>query len=242
MIRFKDIHIPKPCSVDYDSLTGNEIKRFCDSCKKHVYDFRGKDEAYLNEVYQKTGKVCGIYYEDQIQGPSFKTQRSFYRTLLTKIIGIGLLIKTLFTSHEAEAAKPVPYQITQISYDSIGVKTIYKGKTNDISINDINIACYVNDTLFKLYNLSYNEMLYLPSSFHPNDKIRISVSTIKRNIVKHQIGGNKPSFYSTRTKVYNFIFRDIDKVILRINFNKKIILSRKNRTVITGMVCPTNFW
>jgi len=242
MIRFKDIQIPKPCTVDYDSLPGNEVKRFCSSCEKHVFDFRGKDEEYLNEVYQTTGKVCGIYYEEQIKRPSLKIQRSFYRTLLTKIIGIGLLIKTVISSHEVEAATLSPYQITQVSEDSVGVKTIYKRKNNEVSINDINIFCYVNDTLFKLYNLSYNEMIYLPSSFHPDDKIRLTVSTTRRNIVKHQRRKHKPSLYSTRTKVYNFIFKDIDRATLRINLNKKIILSRKNRTAITGMVCPNNFW
>ena len=242
MIRFKDIQIPKPCSVDYDALPGDEVKRFCDSCEKHVYDFRGKNETYLNEVYQRTGMVCGIYYEDQIQRPSLKLQRPYYYSFITKVLSFGFFIKTFLTSHEAEAVKPVPYQITQISYDSIGVKTIYKRKNNEVLINDINIFCYVNDTLFKLYNLSYNEMLYLPSSFHPDDKIRLTVSTTRRNIVKHQRRKHKPSLYSTRTKVYNFIFKDIDRVTLRINFNKKIILSRKNRTAITGMVCPNNFW
>ena len=75
MIRFKDINIPNPCSVDYDSLPYDEVKRFCGSCEKHVYDFRGKDEAYLNEVFRQTGKVCGIYYEDQISKPALKKQQ-----------------------------------------------------------------------------------------------------------------------------------------------------------------------
>jgi len=110
MICFKDIQIPKPCSVDYDSLSGNEVNRFCGSCEKHVYDFRGKDEGYLNEVYQITGKVCGIYYEDQIKRKSSKIQRPFYRTLMNQIIGVGLFIKTVISSHEAEAATFIPYK------------------------------------------------------------------------------------------------------------------------------------
>ena len=84
MIRFKDIHIPKPCSVDYDALPGNEVKRFCGSCEKHVYDFRGKDEAYLNEVYQQTGKLCGIYDKDKIN-TSYRFRPSLFQSLLKTI-------------------------------------------------------------------------------------------------------------------------------------------------------------
>ena len=149
MIRFKDIHIPKHCSVDYDTLIGNEVKRFCGSCEKHVYDFRGKDEMYLNEVFKATGKVCGIYYEDQIQKSSLKTHRPFYYAFVTKLIGIMLFLKALLSSHDAEATRPNQYQITQTSEDSVGVKTIYKGKSNKATKYDTEIDCYVNDSLFK---------------------------------------------------------------------------------------------
>ena len=66
MIRFKDISIPKPCSVNYDSLPYNEVKRFCGSCEKHVYDFRGKDETYLNKILLHEPDTCGIFYMDEL--------------------------------------------------------------------------------------------------------------------------------------------------------------------------------
>jgi hypothetical protein len=117
MIRYKDISIPKPCSVDYDLLPGDEVKRFCNSCEKHVYDFRGKNEAYLNEIYQTTGKVCGIYYEDQIQATTLKKQRPFYYSFVTKIISVGLFLKTILSAHDTQALI-TPAPITQQATDS----------------------------------------------------------------------------------------------------------------------------
>ncbi|WP_299250578.1 hypothetical protein [uncultured Cytophaga sp.] len=243
MIKFKDISIPKPCSIDYDAWPGDEVKRLCGRCEKHVYDFRAKDEAYLNEVFRATEKVCGIYYADQIQSPTSKIQRTYFYALTAKIIGILLFIKTLLSSFDTEATKPNTYPIIQLINDSSKVNTIYKGRDNGTSIDDITIECYVNDTLFKTYYLSYKETLYLPNSLHPNDKIKLIVSTTRRNIVIQKKGTrHKASYYSTNTKRYNFIFKEIHSISIKINYNKKIFLSSKKRTAVTGLICPANFW
>jgi hypothetical protein len=104
MIRFKNIHIPKPCSVDYDSLLYDEVKRFCGNCKKHVYDFRGKDEVYFNSIINAYGKVCGVFYQDDIQPITFKIKRKFYYAFAAKLIGAMLFIKTLLSSDHAQAS------------------------------------------------------------------------------------------------------------------------------------------
>jgi hypothetical protein len=231
MIRFKDIHIPKPCSVDYDSLPGNEVKRLCGSCEKHVYDFRGKDEAYLNEVYQRTGMVCGIYYEDQIQRPSLKIQRSFYRTLLTKIIGIGLFIKTVISSYEAEAATLSPYQISQVSEDSVGVKVKFKDRPTVSSY--YNISIYINDTLYKYHINADKGFIYLPDTIKVTDKIKVIVNRTSPSRYKHISN-------VVKHKEYNFRLSESDWMTVLVNYNKKFTLFRRRQVV--GVSSSEDFW
>ncbi|SFX53880.1 hypothetical protein [Cytophaga hutchinsonii] len=67
MIRFKDIHIPIYVLLNTISYKVMLLSAFAAAVKNYVYDFRGKDQPYLNTVFAANGNVCGIYYADQIQ-------------------------------------------------------------------------------------------------------------------------------------------------------------------------------
>lgn len=231
MIRFKDIHIPKPCSVDYDNLPGNEVKRFCSSCEKHVYDFRGKDEAFLNEVFQNTGKVCGIYYEDQIQRSSLKIQRPFYYAFITKIIGVGLFLKTLFNTYDTSATIPIVHQI-QEAVDSTGINVEFKNRPyNDCQYA---LSIYINDTLYKSKVNANNGFLYLPDSIQSIDKIKVIVKRTK----VHMLMSNKIKVYTVRHKKYNFTLKNYEEIKVKISFKKHFTIKRKKR--LAGV--PVGWW
>lgn len=249
MIHFKDISIPKPCSVDYDTLPGDKIKRFCGSCEKHVYDFRGKDEAYLNEIFQATGKVCGIYYKDQIQTSGAKTNCSFYSSVTTKLIGIGLFFKTIFTTHDTNAAIIKTHQTIQKSTDSTRIKTVYKGHDNKKSSYEAEIKVYVNNTFKEYLTLQYQNNIYLSDSINPTDEIKLIVTTIRYNVPSSTRKTNSKKYkpfkgqYTTEDKKeYHFNFSDSEKITIKINFHRIIHLFLRKRHPITGLVCPSNFW
>lgn len=190
MIRFKDISIPKPCSVDYDSLPGTDVKRFCGSCLKDVYDFREKDEVYLNEFFHSTGKVCGLYYQDQIQKPRLQTQRPIYYMFATKIISLGLFIKTLLGTHDTNAAIINTNKTIQTIDDTSKVKTIYRGKYNRHAIFTVNINIYINNSLQESYSLLNSQTIWLPDSIKQIDQIKLIVSKIRHNLPAHQKRSN----------------------------------------------------
>ena len=217
MIRFKDIQIPKPCSVDYDSLPGNEVKRFCDSCEKHVYDFRGKDEAYFNSIIKSHGKVCGIFHEDDIQATTLKIKRSFYHAFAAKMIGVLLFLKTLLSSYHAQASSIKTHTITQQSTDSTGVKVEIKNRSTQYQAYLLDI--FINN---KLYESGANlddgtGFIWLPDSLKENDRIRVVVK----------------EYYEYRYKIhykeYNFNYNEYEKITIKIKFHKKleIHLSKK---------------
>jgi hypothetical protein len=68
MSRFKssldDVRVAAPCSVDWDSMYGNERIRFCDQCKLNVYNLSEMTRTEAERlVGQAEGRVCIRYYQ-----------------------------------------------------------------------------------------------------------------------------------------------------------------------------------
>jgi hypothetical protein len=58
-IRVEQIHIPNPCTQNWNKLKGQDGKKFCDICQKHVHDVTNKTQDDLDELLnQNQGRVC----------------------------------------------------------------------------------------------------------------------------------------------------------------------------------------
>ena len=226
MIRYKDISIPKPCSVDYDALPGDEVKHFCGSCEKQVYDFRGKDEAYFNSIINRYGKVCGIFHKDDIQATTLKIKHPFYHVFAAKLIGVGLFLKTLLNSHDVEASTTYMQATTQQSTDSTGVKVEIKNR-DDYYLN-YSIDIFINNTLYKSgNNLDKNTgYIGLPDSLIEHDKIKVVIhrSKIKSHTEIHRV----------KKRTYNFTYIESNKITIQITNTQKAILIKKRRPQAAG--------
>lgn len=220
MIRFKDISIPSPCSVDYDSLPGDQVKRFCDSCRKHVYDFRGKDEAYFNSIINTHGKVCGVFYEDEIKETTTPIRSSFYQSFAAKIIGAGIFIRTLFASDPARSSPPQKHAVTQQVNDSTGIKVEHKNKDKR-NRRSYSIEIFINNVFYKSGDRLDEEtgFIWLPDTLKPNDQVRIIINEFKR-------------YERTRKnhiKEYNFLFNEAEEITVKIKYHNKLIHFPKRR-------------
>ncbi len=226
MIRFKDIQIPKPCSVEYDLLPGNETKRFCGSCEKHVYDFRDKDETYLNQIFQETGKVCGIYYADQIQPSSLNTKRSFYYTLAAKFIGAGLFFKSLFSMQDVHASTTTSFPPTteQEPITKNGVKVQVKDHNSRIDFYQIEIS--INDSLYTYVLNQEDSIIHLPDHVQPEDNIKIIIRKSKKKL--------NYSVIKTKGKKYSFKYKNAETITIQINSNRHLKLFKRRRPQIMG--------
>ncbi len=60
----KQVRIASPCHVDWDSMTGDERKRFCGACKLNVYNISemSKQEA-ASFIRQSEGRTCVRFYQ-----------------------------------------------------------------------------------------------------------------------------------------------------------------------------------
>lgn len=211
MIRFKDINIPKPCTVDYDYLPSHKVTCCCESCEEHVYDVSEKDEAYFNNAYRITQNVYGIYYADHIQKPFLKTQRPFYYTFATKIIRVGLFFIILMSFHNTDASIKYDQRIQYEQQDDIPViKVDFKNRPKKPTFYSISI--FINDTLYK-NNMSVRDgYLYMPDKTSAEDTIKV--------IVHHAIGNlHGKTCYSIKHQQYIFKFYEADKITVVIKYN-----------------------
>jgi hypothetical protein len=62
--RLSRLDIKKPCSADWNAMTGDETKRYCGQCRKHVHNLSEMpaDEA---EALLQLGSVCVRYRSDE---------------------------------------------------------------------------------------------------------------------------------------------------------------------------------
>lgn len=58
------IDVASPCPVSWDSMTGDQRKRFCDQCQEHVYDLSGMTRDQAEDLVRRgrTESVCVRFY------------------------------------------------------------------------------------------------------------------------------------------------------------------------------------
>ncbi len=76
----KNIHIPNPCSENWEMMSPQEKGRFCSLCNKCVIDFTRKQPQEIQEmIYKKRDEeICGRFYDHQLNKtvPSEKLKNS----------------------------------------------------------------------------------------------------------------------------------------------------------------------
>lgn len=58
------IKVASPCSEKWESMRGDERRRFCEKCQLHVHDVRSLSEAEATELLRgASGRVCGRVFQ-----------------------------------------------------------------------------------------------------------------------------------------------------------------------------------
>lgn len=58
-----DIRVASPCSASWNEMRGDERRRFCGSCRLHVYDLSSLTRAEAEAlILSKEGKLCVRFY------------------------------------------------------------------------------------------------------------------------------------------------------------------------------------
>lgn len=73
----KNLHIPNPCSENWELMSPQEKGRFCSMCNKCVIDFTEKNSSEIKDIiennFEKT--ICGRFYDHQLNITDEKSER-----------------------------------------------------------------------------------------------------------------------------------------------------------------------
>ena len=86
------LYVAKPCTADWNAMTGNERVRFCDHCQLNVYNLSALTRSQAEElIAQSEGRLCTKFY------------RRADGTILTQDCPVGLRALTRRASKTASA-------------------------------------------------------------------------------------------------------------------------------------------
>lgn len=84
------LHIPTPCTQNWNSFPQNATGGFCSQCSKTVIDFTQLSDKELYQALQNPGKICGRFTQSQLNRDILFTNNN-QSLKLNKILA-GLLI------------------------------------------------------------------------------------------------------------------------------------------------------
>lgn len=64
-MKTKQIPIEEPCHQDWEQLRGDERRRFCSQCDKHVHNLSAMTKAQAQALLEREPKLCVIYKYDE---------------------------------------------------------------------------------------------------------------------------------------------------------------------------------
>ena len=128
----EEIRIAEPCNADWERMAGDERVRFCDGCRKNVYNLsamnRAEAEALVREM---EGRLCVRFYQRR-DGTVLTDNcpvgvRKARAWLSVQLAGIAATFATLFALGTANRPvemgkmvepKPTPFRILNQQYQA----------------------------------------------------------------------------------------------------------------------------
>lgn len=125
------IQIANPCSENFDEMSGEGAKRFCDSCDKHVHNLSDmtREEARKLLRDNKEAGICVVYMFDESNRVRFRDDLNFRRPSkgqlrgLKKLLAAAAMVPVLATlpacdpsTYEEPAAIEQPCDVNQSGY------------------------------------------------------------------------------------------------------------------------------
>lgn len=79
------------CNQDWNSMKSEDDGRFCDTCKKKVYDMTDKNAAYFIKIMQENSdKVCGRFSNEQLASSESVNKPYWKRWGVATMVFLGI--------------------------------------------------------------------------------------------------------------------------------------------------------
>ncbi len=93
----RDLHIAEPCHASWEAMTGDDARRFCDSCQKHVHHLSGmtrREAERLLSAPREGGSLCVRYAHDTAGEVRFRALRRRATAPMAQRRGAAELVAT----------------------------------------------------------------------------------------------------------------------------------------------------
>lgn len=121
------LKIDNPCGQDWNSMTQNDIGKFCSNCSKTVVDFTNLTDAEIIQlIEQSSGKLCGRLTKQQlnrsIETGQPKNNSRFYK-LLAGLMLVGTTESAFAIEKQASQIEIVsPTQSAELSKETVNAE------------------------------------------------------------------------------------------------------------------------
>lgn len=89
-------YIKKPCHENWNTMSGNERKKFCDRCSCSVHNLTDMNHKQIMDLYSDLGgKLCGVFHQSCEQDTALIEKKKIRRIHLRKSMALGVSISTL---------------------------------------------------------------------------------------------------------------------------------------------------
>ncbi|WP_299779075.1 carboxypeptidase-like regulatory domain-containing protein [uncultured Formosa sp.] len=123
------LHIPKPCSENWNVMTPTERGAFCSKCKKEVTDYTHASKYQLAKILDEKGAICGKFRSQQLN-TDISSSRSERISKSPLFFGISSLL--LFSSPVFSQQQPDPIHLDSAPSNYTEQNTNYKSKDSTI--------------------------------------------------------------------------------------------------------------
>lgn len=102
----ENFEVPKPCSMNWDEMKGNEEIRHCDNCQHQIYNLSEMPKRRaLKVLNQPNEKVCVSYLQDENNQVITQTYFGVFKRNFVKVFSAILAIIFSLTSIQAMQTK-----------------------------------------------------------------------------------------------------------------------------------------
>lgn len=189
------LHIPNPCSEDWNSMQAIPNGKHCEACNKNLVDFRTMSDQQIYDAVNVRHKVCGLFSESQMEREfDFSAQRPIPKMGLAVSFVSLLAFVNPVKSQETEGVISGGEQLEQ----TIPSKETIRDKINNTTSKLIEVKGTVSDKYslepipFATINIKNNKQLHAVTDFDGNFILNIpktvfdSVTIIKVSVIGYQ--------------------------------------------------------
>ena len=137
----KNVHIPYPCSENWELMSPQEKGRFCSVCSKCVIDFTEKHPDQIQKIIEekKDEQICGRFYDYQLNviGKSEQVKDKFCKYIPSSfqnsritlaIFSIILFLTGCSKQKEESCTATTGVLVTDVEMDSLKSKNFVMGE------------------------------------------------------------------------------------------------------------------